>query len=269
MNDVLFLLNPYANEGSGLRLWKKARSSYPFLPKDPVNITAVNVPEIISKQKPKIIVIAGGDGTINTVCTAVSGLKHKPVLSIFPFGFGNALSYCFGVETIKKAVGVLMQQDKFITIDLMKTNIKDKKIGVFNISAGFEARIILNKQNYRYIGIGAYILSGLHSLLFHPERDITFTIDHSVTLHAKASSLVVANCPIIGQNFIVSPNAKLNDGFLDCILFSTKYSYIRNIRLRGFKHPLYTELGKVRFKAKHILITGVPFVQIDGDPMKK
>jgi diacylglycerol kinase family enzyme len=40
------------------------------------------------------------------------------------------------------------------------------------------------------------------------------------------------------------------------------------MRLRGFKHPLYSELGKVRFKAKHISIEGDPFVQIDGDPVR-
>jgi diacylglycerol kinase family enzyme len=37
--------------------------------------------------------------------------------------------------------------------------------------------------------------------------------------------------------------------------------------LQGFKHPLYTELGKVHFKASHIRIEGEPFVQIDGDPV--
>lgn len=269
MTDILFLFNPKANEGLAKRQWEKARKKYPVLPKEPADITTANLKNLIKKESPKIIAIAGGDGSINAVCNTIAHIQNPPVLTILPFGFGNALSYCFGVETIEKAMDVLLHPDKKVTIDLMKTTIKEHEIGVFNISAGFDARIVFNKQYFRYIGIGAYILSGLQSLIFHPEKDITFTIDHTVTMNAKASSLVIANCPIIGQNYIVSPNAKFNDGFLDCTLFSTRYSYIRNLRLHGFKHPLYTELGKVRFKARHIRFEGEPFVQIDGDSMIK
>ena len=188
-------------------------------------------------------------------------------MTIIPFGFGNALSYCFGVETIEKALDVIKKQEHCVTVDLLKTNIPDHAVGVFSVSVGFDARIVFNREHYKYIGFRSYILSALRSLVSHPENEITFTIDKKVTLTAKASSLVIANCPVIGQNYIVSPNAKLNDGVLDCTLFSTKYAYLTNLRLKGFKYPLYSELGKVRFKASHIKIEGEPYVQIDGDPV--
>ena len=265
--DILYVINPKSNEGTAVKLWRKARKKFGFLPKDPLDITAVSLEEVIKKQKPHLIVIAGGDGTINGVCRIVSTLQEKPLLTVFPFGFGNALSYCLGVETMEKAIAVIKQQEHTVTVDLLKTNIPNHSVGVFSVSVGFDARIVFNRQHYRYIGFRSYILSGLRSFVFHPEQEITFTIDKQVTLTAKASSLVIANCPVIGQNYIVSPLAKLNDGVLDCTLFSTKYDYITNLRVRGFKHPLYSELGKVRFKAKHIKIEGEPYVQIDGDPV--
>ncbi|MBI5122509.1 hypothetical protein HZA75_01495 [Candidatus Roizmanbacteria bacterium] len=271
MNDaqnIMYILNPLSQDGGGLKAWSKARKKYSQLPENPVNMITDNVLELIKTKKPKVIAIAGGDGAVNFVCQLVSQLKQKPLLTILPFGTGNALSYCFGVETLAKAIAVLKTQNKKVTIDLMKTNIPDHEVGVMSASAGVDARSIFHRQDFRYIGWGAYAMSALQSFVFHPEEEITFTIDHKVTLSAKASSLFIANSPVIGLNYLVAPKAKLNDGVLDCTLFSTKYSFIRNIRVHGFKHPLYTELGKVRFKATHIKIEGNPYVQIDGDPVK-
>jgi diacylglycerol kinase family enzyme len=264
-NDILFLINPRARAGNAFKIWKKARKQYPVLPEDPVDITAVDVGSLIKRKKPKMVVIAGGDGTINSICSVVSEMRYRPVLSIIPLGLGNALSYCLGVETMEKAVDVLTHPDKKITIDLMKTNIPKHPRGVFSISAGFSARVVFQRESYKYIGFGSYVLSGLQSFISHPENEITFTIDKKVTLTAKASSLIIANSPVIGLNYVVAPNARLNDGYLDCTLISTKYDDLTNMRLKGFKHPLYSEVGKVRFKARNISIEGEPYVQIDGD----
>jgi len=266
-DEILYVINPKSNEGSAQRLWRKAQRQYGFLPADPIDITTTSLDEIVKKRKPRLIVIAGGDGTINAVCKAVSTLSKKPTLAIVPFGFGNALSYCLGVETPQKAIEVIKEQKHTVTVDLFQTNIPKHSLGVFSISVGFDARVVFNRQHFKYIGFKSYVLSALRSIAFHPEQEITFTIDKKVTMTALASSLVIANCPVIGQNYIVAPNAKLNDGYLDCTLFSTKYAYITNLRIRGFKHPLYSELGKVRFKASHIKIEGDPYVQIDGDPV--
>ena len=267
LTNILYLINSKSNDNKAWNFWKKARKKYPVLPVDPIDITTINLDMLIAKKNPELIVIAGGDGTINSVCNSVYRMKKKPVLSILPMGFGNALSYCLGVETMEKAIDVLKNKSESITIDMMKTNTKDNKIGVFIVSVGFAARILLQRENYRYIGYGSYLISILQSLFSHPENEITFTIDHTTKLSATAAQLVISNCPVIGLNYVTAPRALLNDGFLDCTLFSTKYASLTSLRLKGFKHPLYSELGKVNFKAKHIRIEGEPMVQIDGDPI--
>lgn len=266
-DNILFLLNPLSDEGKARSKWKKLAKRFSILPSSPLEVTVgSNFTKIIQDRKPDIIAIAGGDGTINSVCSAVIKLSYKPKIAILPFGFGNALAFCLGVETPEKAVDVLQKKPNNITIDLLKTNLPQKEIGVFNISAGFDARIIHIREDFRYIGLVSYAISGLRSFFMHMEKEMKLTIDNNVTLNATASSLVIANCPIIGQNYVIAQGAKLNDGFLDCTLFSSKYAYVTNLRLKGFKHPFYSELGKMHFKAKHIRIEGEPFVQIDGDP---
>lgn len=267
---IVYILNEKAANGNALNYWDKCRRQFADLPKKPVLLSEVDdLASYIKKEKPELLVIAGGDGTINLVCQTIVHLpqKEQPILTVLPFGTGNAMAYCLGVETMGKAIKVITEQPKQITVDLMKTSIAQAPIGVFNISVGFDARVVFNRLNYRYIGLRSYVLSGVHSFISHPEKEITLTIDNSVTVRATASSLVVANCPIIGQNFVISPRARLNDGLLDCTLFSTKYAYLRNLRLRGFKHPFYSEIGKLYFKASSLVIQGEPFAQVDGDPI--
>ncbi len=266
-DNILYLLNPNSNEGRARRKWQKFANRFSFIPRSPVEVTvSSDFIKLINENKPKIIAIAGGDGTINAVCNAVLKLQQKPLIAILPFGLGNALAFCLGVENVEKAAYVLSEKPNTITIDILKTNLPQKEIGVFNISAGFDARIVHFRDNFRYIGLRSYALSAVRGFLWHQEKEMKLIIDHKVTLNATASSLAIANCPIIGQNYVIAQGAKLNDGVLDCTLFSSKYAYFTNLRLKGFKHPFYSELGKVHFKAKHIRIEGEPFVQIDGDP---
>jgi diacylglycerol kinase family enzyme len=266
--NILYIYNPHSNEGRARKNWEKVTKQYPSVEKSAYDFTEIKDLSIfLGKKKPDLLVIGAGDGTINTVCEIVLQLKQKITLAIIPLGFGNAMAYCFGVETIEKAMKTILHPKKTVTIDLMRTNIPHMPIGLFTISAGFDARVVHTRMNHSYIPFRSYLLSAIPSFFSHPNRDIIFTVDHAVTLNATISSIMVANGPILGQNYLVAPAANLNDGLLDCTVFSTKYAYIRNLRPRGFKHPFYSKTGKIHFKASHIRIEGEPFVQVDGDPV--
>jgi len=139
--------------------------------------------------------------------------------------------------------------------------------GVFTMGVGFDGQIVHSRTIYRYIGLRSYTVSIIRSFFEHRNRPIILTIDHSAELTATISSLVLTNAPTLGKHFLLAEHAKLNDGLLDGIIFSSHYAYLTNLRLRGFKHPLYTEENKVFFKAKHIRIDGEPYAQIDGDAL--
>lgn len=265
--NTLYLLNPLANEKSAKKRYEILQKKYAFLPKDPIDVTKIDdLKAYIEKENPEKIVIAGGDGTINKVCQAVIQLKEKPTMALLPIGFGNALSFCLGVETVEKAISVIKNPQESLTIDLFKTTIPEVPLGVFTMGVGFDGQIVHTRMYHAYIGIRSYILSIIRSYFTHVDRQLTLTIDHETTITSVASALIMANAPIIGRNFLLSDTAKLNDGFLDCTLFSSHYAYITNFRMRGFKHPLYSEKNKVYFKAKHISISGDQFAQVDGDP---
>ncbi len=265
-SDILYILNPLANEGNASRQWRQLEKKY-GLPKNPIDLTQVgNLTELIESSRPRMIVIAGGDGTVNSISKAILSLKHKPSLLVFPLGFGNALTYCFGTETPEKALYVMRNMPKEVTVDIIKTSIPELPIGIFTMGVGFDGQIVHTRMYHRYIGLRSYILATIRSYVTHVQKTFTITIDRKVTFTAHATALIVANAPTIGRNVILSEDAKMNDGLLNCTLFSSRYAYLTNLRIRGFKHPLYSEDNKVYFQAQHIHILGHQYAQVDGDP---
>ena len=265
-NNVIYILNPLANEGNARKQWTSIQKKF-HLPKDPLDITKIdNLTEFIAAEKPTVIAIAGGDGTVNSVSKALLPLKEKPSLLVMPLGFGNALTYCFGTETPEKAVYTLRNRPQEVTVDIIKTSIPELPVGIFTMGVGFDGQIVHTRMYHRYIGLRSYILSTIQSYLTHVPKRFTIVIDKKVTFTAHATALIIANAPTIGRNVILSEDAKMNDGLLNCTLFSSRYAYLANLRIRGFKHPLYSEQNKVYFQARHIQITGEQFAQVDGDP---
>jgi len=268
LSNTLFFINSKANEKEALKVWHRHKKKFPLLP-SPIDITTIdNVSKFIKEKNPQLIIIGGGDGTINTVSYAILGLTTQPTLAIFPLGFGNALSYSLGVETLEKAYEVIINRPHTNAIDIFQTSINNMPIGVFTMGVGFDGQIVHARTHYRYIGLRSYTVSIIRSYFEHHNKPIIVTVDKSVQMTATVSSLVITNAPTLGKHFLVAEHAKLNDGLLDGIIFPTHYAYLTNLRLRGFKHPLYSEENKVFFKARHLRIDGEPFAQIDGDPLQ-
>ncbi len=266
MKKIIYFINPSANENAAKRQWQVVRKHIRHLPENPIDITKIeNISGFISKENADQIVIAGGDGTLHLVAQAILPLKNKPILSILPLGFGNALAYCLEVDTYAKAAKAL-EKGKTKTIDIFKTTIPEFPIGILTMGVGFDARIVYSRMNHRYIGLRSYILSAMRSIIEHENKTITITIDRTVTIRGLASTLAITNAPIIGRNYVIAEHAKLDDGLLDGILFSSRFAYLANLRVRGFKHPLYSEENKIYFTAKHLKISGENFAQVDGDP---
>jgi len=267
--DTLYIFNPKSNGGKSASSWKKLVSKYDFLPDQPIDITSVSdLSSLISSNSPELVVAMGGDGTVNAVASSIMNLEHKPTIAVVPLGFGNALSYSLGVEDIDRAIDVIQKRPRKVVIDIVKTNIPSHDYGLFAVSVGFDAQVVLDKDNkfLRRINPYSYILSALSVSLKHRPKPLEIVIDDKFEIETMAASLLVANWPTIGKNILVSENARYNDGFLNCTIFLSKSSYVKNMRYKGIKHPLYSRSGgKILFKAKKLKITGERYVQVDGD----
>lgn len=266
---ILFLINPKSNDGHSLRYWRQITRHFPEL-KESLKVTASDIKllKLIKDNQPKYVAVAAGDGTINYIVRRLLKIKnHRPILSIIPLGYGNALAYNLGFDSAYSALDALINQNHFQKIDIIKTNNRHHPVCLFNISIGYDAQIVRYTQKTRYIGLKSYLISAIRSFFDYVPKTLRITVDNNTILESETESLVVANAPYIGQSFLISPTASLTNGQLDCVLFPSKYAYLTNLRFKGFPHPLYRKTGKVYFAAKEIVVESVPYLQIDGDPV--
>lgn len=268
-SDTLYLFNSLSNGGRSIKSWDSLRLTHTFLPETPHDVTKIsNLSKFLKERSPKFVVVAGGDGTVNSVASVIMKLADKPTIAVLPIGFGNALSYNLGVDDLDKSLEVITSKRRTLSLDVIKTNIEKLPYGLFAVSIGFDAHVVLDKDSkfLKRINPYSYILSAISVFVKHKPKSLKVVVDEKFEIETLAASILVANGPIIGKNIFISENAQFNDGLLNCTIFMSKSSYLKNFRYKGIKHPLYKENeGKVTFSAKHLRISGESHVQVDGD----
>lgn len=271
LNDrkILAVLNPESDNGKSLYKWRKEvlpvlKIRDNWIKKEPSNLL-----NLIKKIQPKIVVVGGGDGTLNFVARTILNMTptKRPLFAVLPLGHGNAVAYNLGIDSIHEAAELLIDSRNTTRIDVIKTNIPNHPYCLFNISLGFDAQIVKFHQDTKYIGFFSYVISGIRSIIDYHPRNLSLLIDFKVKLTSETVSLIVANGPYIGHKYEITPESSMSNGHLDCVLFPSKYAYLTNLRWRGFVHPLYSKKGKVYFQAKTVEINNAKYIQIDGDPI--
>lgn len=218
-----------------------------------------------------IIVAVGGDGTVADVMQGiVDAQKGKEVLlGILPLGSGNAFRKSFGIpKNLKKALAII-KKGKTREIDLI--NVEDKTAGFASIGA--TAEVTQKKCNQKIPGFFGHLFAG--RILFSiPRKDVELELidgldDSGEEFDKKILRLSLFDCVVaktshFGYGWKMAPEAKVDDGFLDIILFETSgKKYLLFFPLIFF--GLYQKTLK-HFKARKIILRGKEFyVQYNGE----
>src|SRR6185437_10926065 len=220
MRKILFVINPVAG---GKSVNKKNFLSQvkdnlpPGMDYDIKNWESLSQNEeihsMISEGDYRMVVAAGGDGTINFVAQAA--MKKEVPVGIIPFGSGNGLARHLGIPLkIPDAIRNL-STGKEITID---TGTINGNMFICTTGAGFDALIgnLFSKSTGR--GFFNYAKMTLQQLINYKPLEYTLAFDGQ-TITRKAFILALANVNQYGNNTYIAPQADLQDGFLDiCII---------------------------------------------------
>lgn len=156
-----------------------------------------------------IVVAIGGDGTVNeTACALVnSGVN----LGIMPNGSGNGLARGLGIPLSIRRSAKLITTGKPRCIDVGSVENR-----YFFVTAGFGFDAVIGKrfEDGRIRGPAKYYMIGLREFFRYnmAEYQIKFENHHINTI---ALVVAVANVREYGNNAIIAPNARPDDGFLD------------------------------------------------------
>lgn len=218
-----------------------------------------------------IIVAAGGDGTIADVIQGImdSGRMKDVALGIVPFGSGNAFITSLGIpRNIARAIKVI-NEGKTRKIDLIDI---EGKAAAF-ASVGATAQVLVEKLQHNIPGFFGHLLASRIMLkLASMEQEIEIydgiddagnNFDH-ITLRLKVFDCVLGKASHFGYNWKVSPEAVIDDGYIDITLFE----------IPGWKYWLFFpsiyfgtfQKTQKHFKAKRIVLKGQDLpVQYNGE----
>jgi len=171
------------------------------------------------KNGDKLVIVSGGDGTIEDVASELVG--SDTTLGIIPSGTMNNLARELGVPLDIEQACALLGMGVTRQIDVGRVVAKDiAKSEYFLEAAGFglSAELLPEGQALRKGRWGTLPLSVLKYFETQPE-EIHIELDDDKPLSAHSQLVTVSNAPMLGLNFLIAPDAKMDDGYLDIAIY--------------------------------------------------
>lgn len=168
------------------------------------------------------IVAAGGDGTLFEVVNGYfqNTTRKKPPIGVLPVGTGNAFARDLGLDSShwKEAVDIIALK-KPRKVDVGKFETHGQIYYYLNIlGLGFVADVTATAKKLKILGNISYTLGVLYRTLFLKTHRLNIEIDGQ-SLEQDNIFVEISNTTYTA-NFLMAPNAKIDDGMLDITLLS-------------------------------------------------
>ncbi len=267
---VCFIVNPISGMGKQKKIERTIKRNldrkefdYEVLyTKGPNHATKLSA--LAAGKGVHIIVAVGGDGSVNEVAQGMIG--SNSALAVIPTGSGNGFARHFAIPTdVAKAIKVINEMHEQ-WIDTVKINQKSY-LGVAGI--GFDADVSLAFSNLATRGPASYLFVVLSELPLYKPQDYDLVIDGK-PIHKKAFLICFANSKQYGNNAFIAPNAKIDDGFLDVIIWKefpphAAPKLVHDLFTKHLEDSKYTESYRCQ---EVILKKPLQTLHIDGEPME-
>lgn len=214
----------------------------------------------------RLVVAAGGDGTIAEVAAGLSGSPCR--LGIIPLGTANVLAHELGLPFAPKAVAAALAFGRTRAIwPGLATGPTGQRLFVQMLGAGFDAQVVhhLCKPLKRAIGRGAYALQTLRELPRYRFPQISVRLDG---VASQAASVIVSKGRFYAGRYTLAPEAAPTGPGFTVALFEGAGPFVALCCAAALPLDLLAwvpGLRLVRASTVDIDSDGVP-AQADGDP---
>jgi len=218
-----------------------------------------------AREKYDLVIVAGGDGTINEVINGIA--NSRTTLAIIPFGTANVFARELGIPLDVKEASELITEGERIEIDLGYAETKEEsRYYSMVLEAGFSALVMKDAtlEFRKKWGKLAYPILGAKHLM-------TYKWPKIYVKHASTSTgyfVIIANSRLIWGEHQVADAASITDGLLDLVIIDRKelWSKIDLIfslaagRLNKFLPKEYYQLREARVYSRSKIM-----VEADGE----
>ncbi len=239
MHKALMIFNPESNHGRSWNTVSDLRAMVDTLggadwrgtefPGHAVEIAA-------AAQGHDTVVALGGDGTVHEVINGLMQIpaETRPALGIVPVGSGNDFSFALGVprdnpqEAVRSAL-----TGEVRNVDIGRITDGAGRSEYFNNSCGigFDAAINIRTRRITWLhGFAMYLTATLQSIALNFEGPLMKVTYDGGGFELPTLMVIVGNGPREGGGFLVTPDAKVDDGALDFV-YVTQVSRPRMLQL--------------------------------------
>ena len=221
---IKFILNPTCNHGRSLRVAADLR---PLMAEHHADWSgteypghAIELARQAGEQGYDLVIAGGGDGTVHEVINGLMQVpeKKRPALGIVPLGSGNDFAHILGIpDDAAQALKSAMDGSPHL-LDVAQVRDQDDRIEYFNntIGIGFDGVVTIRSRKITRIhGFMMYLVAVIQTIVlnFRP-----------MNLHVETDQeqwdqptimLTLGNGPREGGGFMVTPEAKYDDGILN------------------------------------------------------
>jgi|Deesub1362B_J571_1020462.scaffolds.fasta_scaffold01121_3 YegS/Rv2252/BmrU family lipid kinase len=263
------ILNPASGRGKGRKIGEKVRQ---LLERPGVQLQwkETEYPghaTELARQAPEeceCIVAVGGDGTVNEVVNGLVG--SGKVLGVIPIGSGNDFARALRLPSnYRKAIDVLWEgQVKTIDLGWVNGRYYPNALGL-----GFDAQVVHESNRIRRLrGMLIYLYGVIKTVFkFRPFR-IRIKLDGKELEKREILMMTVANGISVGGGFLLTPQARNDDGLFDvCIIHKMPkpliFWHLPKVFWGGHVNLPYTSM----FRAKHVVVNAeTPLgAHVDGE----
>jgi len=169
------------------------------------------------------IISVGGDGTFYESLNGYFQNKNKKdiVFGTLPIGTGNSLSRDVYDKdySIEEYVEILSRA-KTKAFDIAKFKTDNTEMYYANtLGFGFVSDVVVTASKFKFLGKFAYTIGVLHRMLLLSTYKMKLIADDK-TFDMTNVLVSISNSRFTGGNYLMAPNAKIDDGKLDIIILN-------------------------------------------------
>jgi diacylglycerol kinase (ATP) len=183
-----------------------------------------------------LIVAAGGDGTVGLIGTELVG--SDVALGILPLGSVMNICRMLGVPRELPGAAAAIAQRHVESIDVGEAN---GQLFYETASVGIQAAVFRHTQEFENGDWGSVFRAVREAFRYNPAR-VTLTLDGEREVATRALMVTISNAPYIGVAMTVAPDARLDDGQFDVVVWEhfSKRELLRHLASIAFGRRRYS-----------------------------
>jgi len=271
----LFLVNPASGNGATGKRWPelKRRAEELGLRGDEVlSEFPGHLAQAAAEAQESLLVVVGGDGTVNEVVNAVAGSDTE--IAVLPSGTGQDLARSQGIPSdLDEAVRVALEGETR-TIDVGRVELADGTSRYFaNVgSAGMSGAVArrANAMSKRLGGKATFFYALTREFLAWRNTRVTVELADGDRREGGMHDVIVANGRWHGGGMKLAPDARQDDGLFDVVLIGdvNKLDFLTTApKLYSGKYLAHPKVELLRSGALAIDAAEPLPLEVDGEPI--